>query len=300
MKKKITGVLLLTLMIALTSVLAGCGDGSSKQKIAVGSKNFTESLLLGEMFALALEDAGHKVDRKLNLGGTLIAHEALKKGEIDVYPEYTGTGLLNILNEEPLPDPKQVFDLVSDYYKKEFDLVWLDPSQANNTQALAISRSASEKYGITTISELQEKAGEIDFAAVPEFEEREDGLLGLNRVYGDFKFKSLKLFDYGVKYRVVLNDEAQVTVAFGTDGELLNPDLIVLKDDKQLWPPYNVAPVIRQSVLDDNKEIGTILNAITAKLDDKTLQELNAEVDINKKEYQDVAKQYLKDEGLIK
>ncbi|MFF2482360.1 glycine betaine ABC transporter substrate-binding protein [Paenibacillus sp. NPDC058071] len=300
MKKKITGVLLLTIIIALTSVLAGCGDGSSKKKISVGSKNFTESLLLGEMFALALEDAGLKVDRKLNLGGTLIAHEALKKGEIDVYPEYTGTGLLNILNEKPLPDPKQVYDLVSDFYKKEFNLVWLDPSQANNTQAIAISRAASEKYGITTLTELQAKAGEINFAAVPEFEEREDGLLGMNRVYGDFKFKSLKLFDYGVKYRVVLNDEAQATVAFGTDGELLNPDLIVLKDDKQLWPPYNVAPVIRQSVLDENKDVSKILNAITAKLDDKTLQKLNAEVDINKKEYKDVAKQFLKDNALIK
>ncbi|WP_042168646.1 glycine betaine ABC transporter substrate-binding protein [Paenibacillus gorillae] len=300
MKKKKTSLLVLVLIIALATVAAGCGDGSSKKKVVVGSKNFTESLLLGEIFALALEDAGIKVDRKLNLGGTLIAHEALKKGEIDVYPEYTGTGLLNILNEKPLPDPKQVYDRVSDYYKKEFNLVWLDPSQANNTQAIAISRSASEKYGITTLSDLQAKAGEINFAAVPEFEEREDGLLGMNRVYGDFKFKSLKLFDYGVKYRVVLNDEAQATIAFGTDGDLLNPDLVVLKDDKQLWPPYNVAPVIRQETLDKDENIATILNNITAKLDDKTLQKLNAEVDINKKEYTDVAKQFLKDSGLTK
>ncbi|MFF2092735.1 glycine betaine ABC transporter substrate-binding protein [Paenibacillus sp. NPDC058174] len=300
MKKNKTSLLVLLLIIALATVAAGCGDGSSKKKVVVGSKNFTESLLLGEMFSLALEDAGIKVERKLNLGGTLIAHEALKKGDIDVYPEYTGTGLLNILNEKPLPDPKEVYDRVSDYYKKEFNLIWLDPSQANNTQAIAISRAASEKYGITTLSELQAKAGEINFAAVPEFEEREDGLLGMNRVYGDFKFKSLKLFDYGVKYRVVLNDEAQATIAFGTDGELLNPDLVVLKDDKQLWPPYNVAPVIRQKTLDQDENIATILNKITAKLDDKTLQKLNAEVDINKKEYTDVAKQFLKDSGLIK
>ncbi|MFE4714374.1 MULTISPECIES: glycine betaine ABC transporter substrate-binding protein [Paenibacillus] len=300
MKKKKSSLLLLTLIIALMSIAAGCGDGSSKKKIVVGSKNFTESLILGEMYALVLENAGIKVDRKLNLGGTLIAHEALKKGDIDVYPEYTGTALQNILNEKPLTDPKQVFDLVSDYYKKEFNLVWLAPSQANNTQAIAISRSASEKYGITTLSELQAKAGEINFAGVPEFEEREDGLLGMNRVYGEFKFKSLKLFDYGVKYRVVLNDEAQATMAFGTDGELLNPDLVVLKDDKHLWPPYNVAPVIRQEALDQDKEISTLLDAISAKLDDATMQKLNGEVDINKKEYKDVAKQFLKDSGLIK
>ncbi|MFF2908651.1 glycine betaine ABC transporter substrate-binding protein [Paenibacillus sp. NPDC057934] len=300
MKKKKSSLLLLTLIIALMSIAAGCGDGSSKKKVVVGSKNFTESLILGEMYALVLENAGIKVDRKLNLGGTLIAHEALKKGDIDVYPEYTGTALQNILNEKPLTDPKQVFDLVSDYYKKEFNLVWLAPSQANNTQAIAISRSASEKYGITTLSELQAKAGEINFAGVPEFEEREDGLLGMNRVYGDFKFKSLKLFDYGVKYRVVLNDEAQATMAFGTDGELLNPDLVVLKDDKHLWPPYNVAPVIRQETLDQDKEISSLLDAVSAKLDDATMQKLNGEVDINKQEYKDVAKQFLKDSGLIK
>jgi osmoprotectant transport system substrate-binding protein len=299
MKNK-TSLLLLTLIIALMSITAGCGDGSSKKKVTVGSKNFTESLLLGEMYALVLENAGIKVDRKLNLGGTLIAHEALKKGEIDVYPEYTGTALLNILNEKPLTDPKQVFDLVSDYYKKEFNLVWLAPSQANNTQAIAISRSASEKYGITTLTDLQAKASEINFAGVPEFEEREDGLLGMNRVYGDFKFKSLKLFDYGVKYRTVLSDEAQATIAFGTDGELLNPDLVVLKDDKNLWPPYNVAPVIRQEALDQDKEITTLLDAVSAKLNDETMQKLNAEVDINKQEYQDVAKQFLKDSGIIK
>ncbi len=270
------------------------------EKIAVGSKNFTESLLLGEMYALVLEDAGLKVDRKLNLGGTLIAHEALKKGDIDVYPEYTGTALLNILNEKPLTDPKQVFDLVSDFYKKQFNLTWLAPSQANNTQAIAISRAASEKYGITTLTDLQAKASEIDFAAVPEFEEREDGLLGMNRVYGEFKFKSLKLFDYGIKYRTVLNDEAQATIAFGTDGELLNPDLLVLQDDKHLWPPYNVAPVIRQETLDQNKEVEKLLDAVSAKLDDQTMQKLNAEVDINKKEYKDVAKQFLKENGLLK
>nr|WP_249306158.1 glycine betaine ABC transporter substrate-binding protein [Lederbergia citrea] len=277
--------------------LSAC-SGSSK--IKVGSKNFTESLILGEMYALALEDAGFKVERKLNLGGTLVAHEALKKGDIDVYPEYTGTGLLNIMEEEPLSDPQQVYDMVSDFYKKEFDLVWLTPSNANNTQAIAVSKKASEEYGITTLSDLQANADKIDFAGVPEFEEREDGLLGMNRVYGDFNFKSLKLYDYGVKYRAVLNDEVQGTVAFGTDGDLTNPDLVVLEDDKHLWPPYFVGPVIRQDTLDKDEKIGKILDEISAKLDDSTMQKLNAEVDINQREYADVAKEFLKNEGIIK
>ena len=289
---------ILAIVLAFSIFLTACGGGSSK--IKVGSKNFTESLILGEMYALALEDGGFKVERKLNLGGTLVAHEALKKGDIDVYPEYTGTGLLNIMEEEPLSDPQQVYDMVSDFYKKEFDLVWLTPSNANNTQAIAISRKASEEYGITTLSDLQANADKIDFAAVPEFEEREDGLLGMNRVYGDFNFKSLKLYDYGVKYRAVLNDEVQGTVAFGTDGDLTNPDLVVLEDDKHLWPPYFVGPVIRQDTLDKDEKIRKILDDISAKLDDSTMQELNAEVDINQKEYADVAKEFLKNEGLIK
>ena len=144
---------ILAIVLAFSIFLTACGGGSSK--IKVGSKNFTESLILGEMYALALEDGGFKVERKLNLGGTLVAHEALKKGDIDVYPEYTGTGLLNIMEEEPLSDPQQVYDMVSDFYKEEFDLVWLTPSNANNTQAIAISRKASEEYGITTLSDLQ-------------------------------------------------------------------------------------------------------------------------------------------------
>lgn len=295
MKKRL--VTIVTFSIAFLMMLSGCGDSSATIKI--GSKNFTESLILGEMYALALEDNGFEVERKLNLGGTLVAHEALKSGDIDVYPEYTGTGLLNIMGVEPQTDPQEVFEIVSEYYKDEFDLVWLAPSQANNTQAIAISRKASDEYGITTLTDLQKQAEHIDFAAVPEFEERADGLAGMNEVYGEFNFKSIKLFDYGVKYRAVLNDEVQGTVAFGTDGELTNPELVLLEDDQFLWPPYLVAPVIRQETLDQDEKIRGILDEISAKLDNETMRELNAEVDINQQEYTDVAEEFLKAEGLI-
>lgn len=295
MKKRL--VTIVTFSIVFLMMLSACGDSSAK--IQVGSKNFTESLILGEMYALALEDNDFEVERKLNLGGTLVAHEALKSGDIDVYPEYTGTGLLNIMEEEPQTDSQEVFEIVSEYYKDEFDLVWLAPSQANNTQAIAISRKASEEYDITTLSDLQEQAEHIDFAAVPEFEERADGLAGMNEVYGEFKFKSIKLFDYGVKYRAVLNDEVQGTVAFGTDGELTDPELVLLEDDQFLWPPYLVAPVIRQERLDQDEKISEILDEISAKLDDETMRELNAEVDLNQREYADVAEDFLKAEGLI-
>lgn len=299
MKK--TALITTAILLALTLILSACSGSSSKKlKITIGSKNFTESLLLGEMYAVALENAGYDVTRKLNLGGTLVAHEALKNGDIDMYPEYTGTGLINIMEEKPISDAQQVYDMVSAFYKEKFNLVWLNPSSANNTQALAVSKKASDQYGITKISDLQKNAANIRFAAVPEFEEREDGLLGLQKVYGEFPFKSVKMYDYGVKYRVVLNDEADATVAFATDGDLTNPDLVLLEDDKKLWPPYYVGPVIRQEKLDQDENIRKVLDEVSAKIDDKTVQMLNAEVDIHKKEYADVAKEYLEQQGLIK
>ncbi|TCZ73596.1 glycine/betaine ABC transporter substrate-binding protein [Paenibacillus albiflavus] len=278
----------------------GCSSNSSQLSIKIGSKNFTENLILGEMYALALEDNGYKVERKLNLAGTLVAHEALKKGEIDLYPEYTGTGLINIMQEKPLSDAKEVYDKVAKFYKEQFHLVWLTPSNANNTQALAVSKKISDAYGIKTISDLQKNAANIRLAAVPEFEEREDGLLGLKRVYGDFPFKTMKLFDYGVKYRVVLNDEADLTVAFATDGELTNPELVVLQDDKKLWPPYYLAPVIRQEILDKDPNVRQVLDEISSKINDQTMQQLNAEVDIKKREYAEVAKEFLEKQMLLK
>jgi len=292
--------LIVSIIAILSSLLIGCSSNSSQLSIKIGSKNFTENLILGEMYALALENNGYKVERKLNLAGTLVAHEALKKGEIDLYPEYTGTGLINIMQEKPLSDAKEVYDKVAKFYKEQFNLVWLTPSNANNTQALAVSKKVSDAYGIKTITDLQKNAANIRLAAVPEFEEREDGLLGLKRVYGDFPFKTMKLFDYGVKYQVVLNDEADLTVAFATDGELTNPELVVLQDDKKLWPPYYLAPVIRQEILDKDPNVRQVLDEISSKINDQTMQQLNAEVDIKKREYTEVAKEFLEQQMLLK
>ncbi|BBI35329.1 ABC transporter substrate-binding protein [Cohnella abietis] len=299
--KKLTSIVSMILLTSL--VLSACGskEGSSgKPNLTIGSKNFTESLILGEMYSLALEDAGYKVKRKLNLGGTLVAHEALKKGDIDMYPEYTGTGLINVLESAPKSDAKVVYDEVAKGYKEKFNLIWLEPTNANDSQGLVTTKKIAEKYNLYKISDLPKNAPELNMAAVPEFEEREDGLKGLNAAYGKSNFKSIKLFDYGIKYRVILDGEADVTVGFTTDGDLTNPDLVLLEDDKKFWPPYFVAPVIRGATLDKDPDIAKVLNAVSAKLDNAKVQALNADVDINKKEYADVAKAFLKQEGLIK
>ncbi|OBZ15026.1 glycine/betaine ABC transporter substrate-binding protein [Bacillus sp. FJAT-27264] len=298
MKRKLLA--LAGLLVSVVLLISACSSNSGKTVVKVGSKNFTESLVLGEMYALALEDAGYKVERKLNLGGTLVAHEALKKGDIDFYPEYTGTGLINVLELPPNSDAKTVYDEVAKGYKEKFNLIWLEPTNANDSQGLVTSKKIAEKYNLYKISDLVKYAPELNMAAVPEFEEREDGLKGLNATYGKLNFKSMKLFDYGIKYRVVLDGEADVTVGFTTDGDLTNKDLVLLEDDKKFWPPYFVAPVIRGELNDKDPEIAKVLNKISAKLDNETVQKLNAQVDIEKKEYADVAKSFLEEQGLIK
>ncbi|KAI7258051.1 hypothetical protein KC345_g10635 [Hortaea werneckii] len=302
MNKKWLVVTGIVLGAALT--LSACGGNSNsasgKPTVKVGSKNFTESLILGEVYSLALENAGYKVERKLNLGGTLVAHEALKKGDIDLYPEYTGTGLINVLELPPKSDAQEVYDEVAKGYKDKFNLIWLEPTDANDSQGLVTTKAVAEKYNLYKISDLPKLAPELRLAAVPEFEEREDGLLGLNKFYGESDFKSIKLYDYGVKYRTILAGEADVTVGFTTDGDLTNKDLVLLEDDKHFWPPYYVAPVLRGELNEQDPEIAKVLNEVSAKIDSETVQGLNAEVDIDKKEYADVAKEFLEKEGLLK
>lgn len=290
------GVLVFVLVLISTTACAGGVTAT----IRVGSKDFTEQFILGEMYALVLENAGFKVERKLNLGGTPVAQQALESNQIDLYPEYTGTGLLTVLKLTVNSDPKQVFESVAQGYKEKYNLVWLDPAPMNNTQALAMTKEGAAKYGITTISDMAAKAGELTMIGPPEFQEREDGLPGIKKVYGDFSLKEYKAVDAGLRYQGLVDGQADVTVAFGTDGEIAAFDLVVLKDDKGLFPPYQVAPVVRQQALDANPKIREALNALAPKLTDAVMQRLNYEVSGKKREPADVAKEFLQQEGLIK
>ncbi|NMB89086.1 MAG: quaternary ammonium transporter [Chloroflexi bacterium] len=291
-------------VLLIASFLAACagspGASSPEVTIRVGSKDFTEQFILGEMYAQALENAGFKVERKLNLGGTPVAQQALINNEIDLYPEYTGTGLLTVLKQPVVTDQDEVYRIVSEGYLEQFKLVWLDPAPMNNTQALAMTQAGSDSFGVKTFSDMAAKASELVMAGPPEFQEREDGLPGLKSVYGDFTLKEYKAVDPGLRYQALVNGEADVVVAFGTDGEISAFNLVLLQDDKGLFPPYQVAPVIRQDVLDANPQIGEVLNALSPKLTDAVMQRLNYEVSGNQREPADVAKEFLQQEGLIK
>jgi len=290
----------ISLLICAALIAVACAGGSGGgDVIRVGSKDFTEQLVLGEVYALVLEDAGFQVERKLNLGGTPVAQAALESGEIDLYPEYTGTGLLTVLKEPVNSDPDEVYETVSNQYEERFGLVWLNPSPMNNTQALAMTQEKSRELGITTISEFAEQAENLVLIGPPEFEVREDGLPGLKSVYGDFQLKSYKAVDPGLRYRGLIDGEADVAVAFGTDGEISAFDLVLLEDDQNLFPPYQVAPVVRQETLDANPALNDVLNALSPLITDEVMRRLNYQVSGEGQEPAEVAQAFLTEAGLL-
>jgi len=303
--KSIRRLLVLPLLALFTAftVIACTGGGSEDAAtgtpIRVGSKDFTEQSIIGEMYALVLENAGFSVERKPKLGGTPVAQAGLESGEIDLYPEYTGTGLLTVLKLPTESDRQAVFDKVAAGYKEQFNLVWLEPAPMNNTQALAMTQARSQELGIQTISDMAAQASELTMIGPPEFAEREDGLPGIQAAYGNFELEEYKAVDPGLRYRGLVDGEADVAVAFGTDGEISAFDLVLLEDDQQLFPPYQVAPVVRQEALDANPELADALNALAPRLTDEVMQRLNYEVSGNQREPEDVAREFLTQEGLI-
>lgn len=277
--------------------LVACGNNAattgdpSNTVVRVGSKNFTENFILAEIFAIALEDAGITVERNFGLSSAVI-HTAITSDEVDLYPEYTGTGLLAVLGLPLETDPQKVYDIVKQQYLEQFNIVWLDYAQASNSQALVVTRRISEELGITTISDLQAHATSIRFASQGEFDHREDGIPLLTEVYGPFDWASTRVIDNALKYEVLRNDEADAAPAYSTEGQLLSEDFVLLKDDLQAWPPYNIAPIIRQQTLDIFPEIADILNRIMAVLDNETMIQLNARVDVDQEEYAAVARDF--------
>jgi osmoprotectant transport system substrate-binding protein len=277
-------------LLAAAPALASCGARSG---VVVGSKNFTEQLVLGELYAQVLEKHNLQVVRRLNLGGTQIAMEALRRGDIDLYPEYTGTALVNVLHAKPGGADASVYNTVKDYYQKNFQLTWLDPAPMNDTQALATTQALSQRLHITTLSQLSVAAPQLVLGAIPEFTKREDGLPGLQRAYGGFRFKAVRLFDIGLKYKALTSGNVDVVVAFGTDGQIAVDKLVVFDDDKHFWPTYRVAPVVRDDTLKKYPALAAALNALSPKLTDDVMRKLNEEVDGDKREPADVARDFL-------
>lgn len=286
-----------SLILIATTVLTGfvaCGAKSADRSgsvVRIGSKGFTENEIVAEVYALALEDAGLKVERTPDLGSSII-HQSLTTGDIDLYPEYTGTGLISVLKEEPKTSADEVYREVKKQYEDKFKISWLDYSPASDGQGIVITRAASDQYGIKTISDLQKNADKIRFASQGEFDQRSDGIPGLTAKYGEFHWKSTNVYDNALKYQVLDQNQADAAPAYTTEGQLSDTGkYLLLEDDKQAWPPYNLAPLVRDEILQKNPKIAEVLNKISPKITTENITKANAEVDLKGKEYKDVAKE---------
>jgi osmoprotectant transport system substrate-binding protein len=318
MKSRLRISRFVTVMLAAVLVLSACVPAAAASPtatsapvsapagnlgtITIGSKDFTEEFIVAEMYAQVLENAGFKVNRKLNLGGTPVAQAAIVKGDIDLYPEYTSTGLLTVLKQQAIQDPTQIYQAVKSGYEKQFNLTWLTPSPFNDTEALAMTQAGSDKYGIKTFSDLSQKAPQLVLGGPAEFLSREDGLPGLQKAYGGFKFKDTKQLGTGsLRYQALQGGQIDVVVAFSTDGEINGDKLALLQDDKVFYPVYNVAPVVRMDTLAKYPQIATVLDKLAPALTTPIMSGLNWEVDgPDKKEPAAVAKAFLQQNGFLK
>lgn len=287
-----------------------------KPTVAVGSKNYTEQLIMGEMVSQLLENGGFPVERQLNLGGTLVAHEALAAGDIHTYVEYTGTGLIAILGLE-LPEREseseatasatpasgggmagKVYDIVAEAYPEELGIEWLEPWGFNNTYALALSRERAEELGVTKVSDLAPIAGDLSIGGDAEVMVREDGVPGLEEAYG-FEFDQAVTLDAGLMYSAVDNGDVDVITAFSTDGRIESMDLMLLEDDMEFFPPYFAAPIVRQDMLEQAPEVRDILNALAGTISNEQMTAMNFRADGDGVEHSDIVRDFLIEVGIV-
>lgn len=277
--------------IVLIGILAaGC---SSKPRIVVASKNFTEQVLLGEIIAQQIERrTGLEVDRKLNLGGTLLAHEALKGGSIDLYPEYTGTALAAVLKQPLLKDSAATFAKVRDGYRP-WGLVWLNALGFNNTFAMVVRSGTAQQYGLQTMSEAAHRPEGWRIGVGYEFVQRADGLSGLVQAYGLRLLGEPTTMDLGLLYGALEAQKIDLAAANATDGRLAHPDFRILQDDLRYFPPYDCAIVVREAALVKYPQLRGALGELSGRISDATMRRMNAAVDIEHRSAVDVAREFL-------
>jgi osmoprotectant transport system permease protein len=267
--------------------------------IRIATKNFTEQLILGEIMSQLIEARTDlSVERRFNLGGTMICHEALVNNEIDLYAEYTGTGLTAILKEPVISDPVEALRFVSLAYSKRFGAEWLKPFGFNNTYAVTVRTVDAKKHGWAKISDLEEVAPRLRAGITAEFAERPDGYPGLRKIYG-LQFGEVRDMDPALMYEAISKGEVDVICAFATDGRIAAYNLRPLEDNLQFFPPYHAAPVIRQEILQMHPELDGVLSLVEGLLDNAAMQRLNLEVDGEKRRPAEVAKAFLREKGLL-
>ena len=281
-------------LLCLLVIAAGLSSCSHPDRVVVGSKNFTEQVIMGEMLAQQIERKTHlPVDRKLNLGGTIVCHEALTAGQIDTYVEYTGTGLTAILKEPPAKDSNLAYQTVKDAYKSRFGIEWTEPLGFNNTFAIIVRKSDAEQFGLRTISDAAPRTSRWVAGFGYEFIEREDGYPGLVKTY-NLRFPSEpRVMDLGLTYKAVAGHQVDLIAGNSTDGLIGALGLVVLEDDKHYFPPYDAVPLVREAVITKHPEIREALRALGGKVSEEQMRLMNYAVDGEHKDVKQVVKEFL-------
>lgn len=298
--KKRNFVLLCVLGFSLAMLIASC-TVKPDNLIIIGSKNFTEQVILGELLAQHIEaNTDLKVERKLNLGGTFICHNALTTGEIDAYVEYTGTAFTAILNNEPVSNPQEVYQQTKQQYDQQFNLEVMPSLGFNNTFAIVIRGEDARKLKVQNISQIAQKTPLWRVGFGEEFLSRKDGFSGLAETYNLRFAESPKLMDVERVYPALKDKQVDLVVGNSTDGQIGRLDLVVLKDDRLFFPPYQAVPVVRQQTLQKHPELREVFQNLSGKISAPEMQRLNFQVEAEKKDVKQVVEQFLLSKGLIK
>ena len=262
------------------AVLLPSAAAAQARPIVVASKPFAESYVLAEVFAQLLEARGHVVDRRLGLGTTDVALQALARNEIDVYPEYTGTGLAAVLAESSSGGSAAVFRRVSDAFLARWGARWLPPLGFANNYAVAMRRGAADSLGVRTLSGLARIAPRLSAGFSPDFAGRADGLLGLTEAYDGMEFRDVRNLLQAVKYQALAEGEVDVIDAYSTDGAVARYDLAVMTDDQGFFPPYDAAPLASRRFYEERPEATLLLSRLAGRIDEAVMRRANERVEL--------------------
>ena len=286
------------LWFGLALVFCPAATWAQRTPIIVASKPFGESFLLAEMFAQLLESRGLTVERRLGLGATEIAFQALRTGAIDVYPEYTGTGLVALLDQSPEGSAGDVFRIVSRIFRERWGTHWLSPLGFENTYAIAVRRESAEADGLRTLSDLAGVADRYVGGFSPDFIGRTDGLPGLQAAYG-LRVQAVRALFPAVKYEALARGEVDVVDGYSTDGRIDRYDFVVLEDDLHFFPPYQAAPLVGRRLWDTRPEAVRALSELAGMLDEEAMRALNRRIEVDEEALETVAREALTDIGLV-
>ncbi|RHW36857.1 ABC transporter permease subunit [Lysinibacillus yapensis] len=292
---------IVTVIAAFLLVITVSSFSESKEPdLVIGGKLGAEPEILMNMYKLLIEEnSSLKVALKPNMGGTTFVYNALTSGSIDIYPEFTGTIIVDLLKEQPASTKsEEVYEQAKEGIFNQFDLVLLEPMKFNNTYALAVPDSLAIKYNLKAISDLKEIEGEIKAGFTPEFPEREDGYLGIQKLYG-LQFPNIKTMQPELRYAAVNSGDINLVDAYSTDSAIQRYNLTVLEDDLHLFPPYQGAPLLKKETLEEYPELEGILNKLSGKVTDDEMREMNYKVAVEKEKASSVAKEFLERNNLL-